>query len=451
MGNQNKKAGRGSGVSSKDDSGHQVGRSHDQVDNLIEESDLSAKKKKELRKNLDKQTKQKEAYKKLSVSDFECLTIIGRGAFGEVMIARLKSDNQVFALKRMVKRDMIKKHQTEHIRAERDVLALADNPWIVKLHYSFQDNTWLYLAMEFLQGGDLMTILIKKDILSHKEVAFYMCELCLAVQSVHELNYIHRDLKPDNILFDARGHLKLSDFGLCKSFDTDTMDSSKFGETDGKMEDISKDKRDHATKGTEWKKDRRKLAHSMVGTPDYMAPEIFTQQGYGKEVDWWSIGVIMYECLIGYAPFYGEKPIETARKIVKFEDHFIFPPEIDLSPAAEDLMNKFVCRAPKRKKFISDFNNIKRHPFFRSLNWDKIRDTDAAIIPELKDDVDAAMFDQFEPMPEQTTSSTDQAGGNFKGYTYKIDDDKKKRDINTNTFVPTGDDDDEGDEEDNDN
>jgi len=444
MGNGKSKRESGdSGTTTK----HHVGRSQDEIANLVEENVSDPDTKKKYMKKLDEQTKKKEEYKKLSVVDFECLTIIGRGAFGEVMIARLKKSGEVFALKRMVKRDMIKKHQTEHIRAERDVLALADNPWIVKLHYSFQDNTWLYLAMEFLQGGDLMTILIKKDILSHKEVAFYMCELCLAVQSVHELNYIHRDLKPDNILFDARGHLKLSDFGLCKSFDTEASDGK--WKDDG--EDVSKDKRDHATKGTEWKKDRRKLAHSMVGTPDYMAPEIFTQQGYGKEVDWWSIGVIMYECLIGYAPFYGEKPIETARKIVKFEDHFIFPPEIDLSPAAEDLMNKFVCRAPKRKKFISDFNNIKRHPFFRSLNWDKIRDTDAAIIPELKDDVDAAMFDQFEPMPEQTTSSTDQAGGNFKGYTYKIDDDKKKRDINTNTFVPTGDDDDEGDEEDNDN
>merc|ERR1712228_587450 len=357
-----------------------------------------------------------------------------------------KKSGEVFALKRMVKRDMIKKHQTEHIRAERDVLALADNPWIVKLHYSFQDNTWLYLAMEFLQGGDLMTILIKKDILSHKEVAFYMCELCLAVQSVHELNYIHRDLKPDNILFDARGHLKLSDFGLCKSFDTESMES-RFGDTDGKSEDVSKDKRDHTTKGTEWKKDRRKLAHSMVGTPDYMAPEIFTQQGYGKEVDWWSIGVIMYECLIGYAPFYGEKPIETARKIVKFEDHFIFPPEIDLSPAAEDLMNKFVCRSKKREKFISDFNNIKRHPFFRGLDWTNIRDTDAAIIPELKDDVDAAMFDQFEPMPEQTVSGTDQGQANFVGYTYKLEDDKKRK-MGDDTFnAPVGEDEGDDDEE----
>jgi len=203
----------------------------------------------------------------------------------------------------------------------------------------------------------------------------------------------------------------------------------------------------HQAKGEAWKVDRRKLAHSMVGTPDYMAPEIFTQQGYGKEVDWWSIGVIMYECLVGYAPFYGERAIETARKIVKFEEHFCVPDEICLSPTAEDLMNKLVCRHSKRRQFIEDFDNIKKHPFFRGIVWSKIRESPAAIIPELKSDVDAAMFDDFEPMPDRVTATKDEAGGKFSGYTFKKPDDTRQ--LGDSTFTKPTDEGDEDDDDDN--
>jgi serine/threonine kinase 38 len=154
--------------------------------------------------------------KKIGVKDFEPLSIIGRGAFGEVRICRYKETGEVVAMKKMKKSEMLYKNQVSHVRAERDVLVKAKNKWTVELKFSFQDDKHLYLVMEFLPGGDLMTLLMRKDILTEEESRFYISETILAIESVHNLNYIHRDLKPDNILLDKEGHVKLTDFGLCK-------------------------------------------------------------------------------------------------------------------------------------------------------------------------------------------------------------------------------------------
>ena len=148
--------------------------------------------------------------------DFEPLSIIGRGAFGEVRICRVKATGEVVAMKKMKKSEMVYKNQVAHVKAEREVLVKAKNPWIVDLKYSFQDEKYLYLVMDFLPGGDLMTLLMRKDVLSEEESRFYIAETILAIETVHKVNYIHRDLKPDNILLDKHGHVKLTDFGLCK-------------------------------------------------------------------------------------------------------------------------------------------------------------------------------------------------------------------------------------------
>lgn len=153
---------------------------------------------------------------KISVHDFIPRKIIGRGAFGEVRVCRDRKSNEVVAIKKMKKQEMIYKNQVAHVRAERDILTLANNPWIVELKCSFQDENYLYLVMEYLQGGDLMTLLMEKDILSEEMSRFYIAETILAIESVHNLNYIHRDLKPDNLIIGKDGHIKLSDFGLCK-------------------------------------------------------------------------------------------------------------------------------------------------------------------------------------------------------------------------------------------
>lgn len=159
----------------------------------------------------------------MTARDFEPLGIIGRGAFGEVRVCRYKETGEIFAVKKMKKTEMIKKNQALHIRTEKDVLAEAQNPWIVGLNYSFQDEDFLYLVMDYAPGGDLMNLLMVKDILPENEVKFYAAELVMAIESMHKMNYIHRDLKPDNVLIDKDGHLKLSDFGLSKKIVTSLL------------------------------------------------------------------------------------------------------------------------------------------------------------------------------------------------------------------------------------
>lgn len=185
---------------------------------------------------------------------------------------------------------MIYKNQLGHVRAERDVLSMANCPWVVELKYSFQDEKHLYLVMEFLSGGDFMTLLIKKDIIPERDAKFYLAEIVLAIESLHKMNYIHRDLKPDNILIDDNGHLKLSDFGLCKHM--------------GQHYEMAVPYNPAAKPEAS----RRQLAYSTVGTPDYIAPEVFSQKGYNELVDWWSVGVILFEMVIGFPPFYSDTP-----------------------------------------------------------------------------------------------------------------------------------------------
>ncbi|NXX41977.1 STK38 kinase, partial [Tricholaema leucomelas] len=152
---------------------------------------------------------------RLGLEDFESLKVIGRGAFGEVRLVQKKDTGHVYAMKILRKADMLEKEQVGHIRAERDILVEADSLWVVKMFYSFQDKLNLYLIMEFLPGGDMMTLLMKKDTLTEEETQFYIAETVLAIDSIHQLGFIHRDIKPDNLLLDSKGHVKLSDFGLC--------------------------------------------------------------------------------------------------------------------------------------------------------------------------------------------------------------------------------------------
>merc|ERR1719266_721930 len=180
-----------------------------------------------------------------------------------------------------------------------------------------------------------MTILMRDDILTEQQTRFYMSELAMAINCVHELKFVHRDLKPDNVLIAKDGHMKLSDFGLAKAFDTqEDAKISKWQTPDALTGQVSAVSKLH--KG---KRDR-KLMYSTVGTPDYIAPEVFSQKGYGKECDWWSLGVIMYECLVGYPPFYAEEPLQTCRKIVNYQRTLKIPPEAGLNRPSKDLIFK---------------------------------------------------------------------------------------------------------------
>ncbi|KAG8086070.1 hypothetical protein GUJ93_ZPchr0010g9125 [Zizania palustris] len=268
---------------------------------------------------------------KMGVEDFELLTIIGRGAFGEVRLCREKASKNVYAMKKLKKSEMLRRGQVEHVKAERNLLAEVDSAFIVKLYYSFQDEEFLYLIMEYLPGGDMMTLLMRKDTLTEDEARFYIAETVLAIESIHKHNYIHRDIKPDNLLLDHSGHLKLSDFGLCKPLDssnfpnlnepdyTSAKGAKPFPDSTSQLSNSTAPKRTQQEQLSHWQKNRRMLAYSTVGTPDYIAPEVLLKKGYGMECDWWSLGAIMYEMLVGYPPFYSEDPMSTCRKVCPFD------------------------------------------------------------------------------------------------------------------------------------
>ena len=302
---------------------------------------------------------QRDLRRRLTTEDFEPLAIIGRGAFGEVRLVRMRDrfSREVYAMKSMLKEGMIVKNQVGHIRAERDILTESENPWIVTLHYSFQDNRNLYMVMEYLPGGDLMGLLMKEDTFSEEATRFYIAELILAVSSVHALGYIHRDLKPDNVLLDWEGHIKLTDLGLCKKVEINgsTILPQKqdlnvhAAEARGQLESgVSMDSATsgaYLSPGSLSSKVGRKpghreriLAYSTVGTPDYIAPEVLMQKGYGMECDWWSLGIILYECLVGYTPFYAEEPVVTCRKILRWA-HFLEVPDRIVGAVSSDCID----------------------------------------------------------------------------------------------------------------
>jgi serine/threonine protein kinase len=334
---------------------------------------------------------------RLSTRDFTTIKTIGKGAFGEVLLVRKNDTNEILAMKKLTKSEMLKKKQILHVRAERDILARSDNPWIVDLLYSFQDDTSLYLCMEFLPGGDLMTWLISKEIFTEEQTRFYIAELVLAVESIHKMNYVHRDLKPDNILLDKNGHIKLTDFGLCKPFEEEETTVEQEITSD---EGLSKDKVNTLTrkeKLASWGQNRtRQLLYSTVGSPGYIAPEVLLKKGYRFECDWWSVGVIMYEMIYGYPPFYADDPIKTCQKIVRWKHFLEFPEDVDVSEAAVDLLKSLLCDASERIGQTGGAKDIKKHPFFANVDFNTIRQQQAPFVPNLSDDLDTKYFDEFE-------------------------------------------------------
>ncbi|KAJ8398891.1 hypothetical protein AAFF_G00417990 [Aldrovandia affinis] len=350
--------------------------------------------------------------------------VIGRGAFGEVRLVQKKDTGHIYAMKILRKADMLEKEQVAHIRAERDILVEADGAWVVKMFYSFQDKRNLYLIMEFLPGGDMMTLLMKKDTLSEEATQFYIAETVLAIDSIHQLGFIHRDIKPDNLLLDSRGHVKLSDFGLCTGLKKAHRTEFYRNLTHNPPSDFSFQNMNSKRKAETWKKNRRQLAYSTVGTPDYIAPEVFMQTGYNKLCDWWSLGVIMYEMLIGYPPFCSETPQETYRKVMNWKETLVFPPEVPISEKAKDLILRYCNDAENRIGAVS-VEEIKSHPFFEPVDWEHIRERPAAISIEIKSIDDTSNFDDFpesdilQPVTNVTEPDYKSKDWVFLNYTYK--------------------------------
>ncbi|KAF7798374.1 hypothetical protein EIP86_009595 [Pleurotus ostreatoroseus] len=371
---------------------------------------------------------------KLGLDDFRTVKVIGKGAFGEVRVVQKTDTGKIYAMKTLKKEEMLKKDQLAHVRAERDVLAESNSPWVVQLYYSFQDPAYLYLIMEFLPGGDLMTMLIKYDTFSEDVTRFYIAECVLAIEAVHKLGFIHRDIKPDNILIDKDGHIKLSDFGLSTGFHKqhDSSYYQRLLESASGVQSPTTAARNsvmvnaiHLTMSSKeqiatWKANRRKLAYSTVGTPDYIAPEIFLQKGYGNECDWWSLGAIMFECLVGYPPFCSESTHDTYQKIIHWPQYLMFPDDVHLSREAEDLIKRLLTSQDRRL----NVDAIRRHPFFTGVDWEAIRQIEAPFIPRLRSITDTSYFptDELEQVPEEPVGG-DASGANkdlaFLGYTFK--------------------------------
>ena len=320
---------------------------------------------------------------KQTIHDYESIKIIGRGAFGEVHVCRNKKTDEIVAVKKIKKEVLDNKNQVIHIKNEQLFMSKVKSPWIVELKASFQDYDYLYLVMEFLQGGDLMNILIKKNVLNEEEARFYVAEIVLAIESIHKLDCIHRDIKPDNVLIDKSGHIKLTDFGLSKI--SDKIFQNNF------QKNLNLNNNNIKDNG----KPSHNKNYSCVGTAYYVAPEVLNKKGYGPEVDWWSLGVIFFEMLVGYVPFCSKETNEACYKVLNWKKYLKIPDTARMSREAEDLIFKLI-NSPKRRLGANGAEEIKSHPFFYGFNWDNILNIKPPFIPFLRSEYDTSYFDVFD-------------------------------------------------------
>ncbi|XP_073192112.1 rho-associated protein kinase 2 isoform X3 [Lepidochelys kempii] len=302
----------------------------------------------------------------MKAEDYDVVKVIGRGAFGEVQLVRHKTSQKVYAMKLLSKFEMIKRSDSAFFWEERDIMAFANSPWVVQLFCAFQDDRYLYMVMEYMPGGDLVNLMSNYDV-PEKWAKFYTAEVVLALDAIHSMGLIHRDVKPDNMLLDKHGHLKLADFGTCMKMDETGM----------------------------------VRCDTAVGTPDYISPEVLKSQGgdgcYGRECDWWSVGVFLFEMLVGDTPFYADSLVGTYSKIMDHKNSLSFPDDVEISKHAKNLICDFLTDREVRLG-RNGVEEIKQHPFFKSdqWNWDNIRETAAPVVPELSSDIDSSNFDDIE-------------------------------------------------------
>ncbi|KAG0345561.1 hypothetical protein BG004_003585 [Podila humilis] len=342
---------------------------------------------------------------------FQILTQVGQGGFGEVFLARKSDTNELCALKRMSKKHLHLQDEVQHILTERDVLTATRSEWHVRLLYSFQDHEYVYLAMEFVQGGDVRTMLTARGVLHEEDAKLYFAEMVMAIDALHQQGYIHRDLKPENFLIDETGHVKLTDFGLSKG----QLAESRIEAMKEKLEKLYPSRVLHhqeqqqqqsgmaATASTAkeqmYRNEGIRRAFSIVGSADYMAPEILASKGYDFGVDYWSLGCILFEFLSGYSPFQGEDTRQTCvnvwhwRRVLKrpvydTEENM----EFNLTDEAWDLITKLIADRGDR---TTSLEQVKGHPWLAGLDWSKLRTTKASFVPVLSTPMDTSYFDDF--------------------------------------------------------
>ncbi|XP_018113862.1 microtubule-associated serine/threonine-protein kinase 2 isoform X4 [Xenopus laevis] len=307
-----------------------------------------------------------------SEEEFENIKLISNGAYGAVYLVRHKETRQRFAMKKINKQNLILRNQIQQAFVERDILTFAENPFVVSMFCSFETKRHLCMVMEYVEGGDCATLLKSIGALPVEMARMYFAETVLALEYLHNYGIVHRDLKPDNLLITSMGHIKLTDFGLSKI---------------GLMSLTTNLYEGHIEKDT-----REFLDKQVCGTPEYIAPEVILRQGYGKPVDWWAMGVILYEFLVGCVPFFGDTPEELFGQVIS--DEIAWPDGDDALPAdAQDLISRLLRQNPLERLGTGSAIEVKQHRFFKDVDWNGLLRQKAEFIPQLESEDDTSYFD----------------------------------------------------------
>ncbi|XP_055858037.1 microtubule-associated serine/threonine-protein kinase 3 isoform X2 [Episyrphus balteatus] len=336
--------------------------------------------------------------------DFDIVKLISNGAYGAVYLVKHKQTRQRFAMKKINKNNLILRNQVEQVFAERDILSFADNPFVVSMYCSFETKKHLCLVMEYVEGGDCATLLKNIGPLPPDMARFYFAETVLAVEYLHSYGIVHRDLKPDNLLITALGHIKLTDFGLSKMGLMSLATNLYEGYIDSETRQFS-DKQ-------------------VYGTPEYIAPEVILRQGYGKPVDWWSMGIILYEFIIGCVPFFGETPEELFAHTVNDDIEWPDTDDWTVQPESKDLITQLLQQNPRDRLGTGGAHEVKEHLYFDGLDWNSLLRQKAEFVPQLSNEDDTSYFDTRmdrynHDLGGEDTDDTDDAPlfGSFSSYT----------------------------------
>eukprot|EP01133_Synstelium_polycarpum_P012976 gene12976-15251_t len=311
------------------------------MDTLINERDLLQNKKKKP--------------ERVGVHDFDLLNLVGKGSFGKVIQVRKKDTGEIYAMKVLSKKHIVDHKEVEHTLSERNILQKINHPFLVNLNYSFQTEDKLYFILDYVNGGELFYHLQREKKFTEERVRYYGAEIVLALEHLHLSGVIYRDLKPENLLLTNEGHICMTDFGLCKEGLNSPQDKTV----------------------------------TFCGTPEYLAPEVLQGNGYGKQVDWWSFGSLLFEMLTGLPPFYSQDVQEMYKKIMG--ERLQFPAHISVD--ARSLLEQLLERDPEKR--LTDPNIIKRQPFFRTIDWEALfqKKIPPPFIPNVKGSADTSQID----------------------------------------------------------
>jgi protein kinase A len=319
---------------------------------------------------------------KYSLADFELLRTLGTGSFGRVHLVQSRHNHRFYAIKVLKKAQVVKMKQIEHTNDERKMLGEVKHPFLITLWGTFQDPKNLYMVMDFVEGGELFSLLRRSGRFPNPVAKFYAAEVTLALEYLHSRNIIYRDLKPENLLLDRHGHLKITDFGFAKRVPDKT-----------------------------W---------TLCGTPDYLAPEVVSNKGYNKSVDWWSLGILIYEMLCGYTPFWDSgSPMKIYENILRGKVKY----PAYVNPDAQNLLERLITADLTKRlgNLYGGSQDVKNHPWFAEVTWDRLarKDIDAPYSPPVRAGAgDASQFDRYPEETEQygQTGGHDEYGHMFQDF-----------------------------------